>query len=446
MSGNLHVKDDRTSLQYTIKVENNVVRGSDLGNIRGPRNVGNPHHPPDERLRIFDSGYENTAIMSSSVTFADGRLGALEFRGQKMEDLARNFTYEEVGYLLIWDRMPSAKEKCNFRRELALASRNIPKSVVNVIRSLPTSTPYISMIMCALSAWVGCEATAIPAMMGHTLYHGNELRVDRAIVTTLAAYAVVVSLVYCHRSGRPHTPADPNNSYLANLVLMMGLRRASGEKLSAEDLRFIEEIWIIGADHELTNSTSALLHTASSLADPISCVISAIASSYGPLHFGAAESCYRLMQQIAEPCRVRQALVEHKRGKQRIMGIGHRVYKARDPRCEPVKDILRRLKEKGNEDALVAVAEEIERQVALDTYFSERQLCINVDLYWLFIYTSLDIPVDVILPMFLASRMSGFMAHWREAMTQPIKLWRPNQVYTGQRAKRQPNMTLKAKI
>lgn len=243
------------------------------------------------------------------------------------------------------------------------------------------STPYMFMIMCALSAWVVCELTAISAVMGRNLYHENVAMVDQAIVTILAAYAVIISFVYCHRSDRSHTPADPNNSYLANLLLMMGLPRA-GE-------RFIEEISSLRGDHALTSSTSALLHTASSLADPISCFISAIASSFGPLHFDAAESAYRQMQRIGTLDKVSEAIAQHIAGKQRIMGIGHGVYKTRDPRCEPVKDILRRLKEKGFEDSLVAVAEEIKRQVAADTFFSKRRLCVNVDLYWLFIYTAL---------------------------------------------------------
>ena len=243
------------------------------------------------------------------------------------------------------------------------------------------STPYMSIVMCALSAWIGCEPTAIPAVMGRNLYHGNVAMVDQAIVTTLAAYAVVVSFVYCYRSGRSHTPADPNNSYLANLLLMMGLPRA-GEI-------FIEEISSLRADHALTNSTSALLHTASSLADPISYVIRAITSSFGPLHFGATESAYRQIQRIGTPDKVSEAITQHMAGKQRIIGIGHKVYKTRDPRCEPVKDILRRLKEKGFEDSLVTVAEEIKRQVAADTFFSKRRLCVNVDLDWLFIYTAL---------------------------------------------------------
>ena len=128
--------------------------------------------------------------------------------------------------------------------------------------------------------------------MGRNLSLGNLPDVDRVVVTTFAVYAVVASLVYCHRSGQSHTKAYPSSSHLANLLSMMGLRRASGREFNSEEMTFIEEVWIIGADHKLTNSTSALLHAASSLADPISCVIGAIASSYGPLHFGAAASAY----------------------------------------------------------------------------------------------------------------------------------------------------------
>ena len=183
------------------------------------------------------------------------------------------------------------------------------------------------MIMCALLAWVGCEATAIPAVVGRNLYLGNMPKVDRAIVTTLAAYAVIASLIYCHRFGQFYTQADFNNSYVANLLSMMGLRRASGREFNSEEMAFIEEIWIIGADHELTNSTSALLHAASSPADPISWVMSAIASSYGPLHFGAAESAYRLVQRNGTPNEIGKAIARHKAGEHRTMGIGHRVYK-----------------------------------------------------------------------------------------------------------------------
>ncbi|KAM0799501.1 hypothetical protein BDR22DRAFT_321148 [Usnea florida] len=174
----------------------------------------------------------------------DGRQSIPEFRGRRVEDLAHHFECEDVSHFLIWEYKPSAEEKHKYRRELALASRNIPYSVEAVMKSLTSvgaklhiacaeifhrkSTPYISMIICALSAWVGCDATAIPAVVGRTLYLGNMPMVDRAIVTTLAAYDVVASLEYCHRSRQSHTKAHPSNSCLANLLSMNRLRRASG--------------------------------------------------------------------------------------------------------------------------------------------------------------------------------------------------------------------------
>ena len=341
-------------------------------------------------------------------TGRDDITSSLEFRGHRVEYLARSYKYEEISFLLIWSRIPSAEEMNSFRGEIALASRDVPQSVVNVISSFPytrsipqlllyacadydhrTTTPFMPMIMSALSAWVGSEPAAIPAISGAGLYIGNMPAVDRAIVRTLAAFSVVVSLVHCHRSDHSYTPADLDGGYLSNLLRMMGICGPSRRGLSSEDIALIDQLWIIGADHELTNSTAALLHAASSLADPISCVISAVASSYGPLHFGAAESTYRLMQRIETPQNVGQAIVQVKLGKQRLMGIGHRVWKTKDPRCELVKRLLKQLKERGREDPLMAVAEEIERQVSADPYFQQRRLCVNVDLYWIFLYTAL---------------------------------------------------------
>lgn len=240
------------------------------------------------------------------------------------------------------------------------------------------------MILAGLAAFAGSEPTTIPAVMGHNLYLGSSSLMDRTITRVMAAYAVVVGLVHSHRSGHAFHSADGNGSYLSNLLLMMGL-----DNVSTDHVLLIEKLWILGANHELTNSTSALLHVASTLADPISCIIAAIASSYGPLHFGAAESGYRTMQQIGTPDNVAHVITQVKAGKQRLMGVGHRVYKNKDPRVEPVKAILKDLKDQGRADPLLQVAEEIERSVVHDLFFRERRLCINVDLYWPLIYTSL---------------------------------------------------------
>ena len=189
-----------------------------------------------------------------------------------------------------------------------------------------------------------------------------------------------MSLVYCHRSGRSHTAPDRDGTYLSNFLLMMRLSDPMTGTLDPEMLASLEKLWIIGADHELTNSTSALLHAASSLADPMSCVVSAIASGYGLLHFGAAESTYRLLQQTGTPENVPEAIARHNLGKQRIVGIGHRVYKNKDPRVRPIKAVLKHLENLGREDPLIAVAAAVESQVSSDEFFLKRRLCVNADL------------------------------------------------------------------
>lgn len=246
------------------------------------------------------------------------------------------------------------------------------------------------MILAGLSAYTGSEPAAIPAVMGRNLYLGNSSLLDRAVVRVMAAYSVVVGLVHARRSGSTFHPADGGGSYLSNLLSMMGLGEGESTGPSSSDrTALIEKLWILGADHELTNSTAALLHVASTLADPISCIIGAVTSSYGPLHFGAAESGYHTMKQIGTPENVAATIAKVKSGKQRLMGVGHRVYKEKDPRVEPVKKVLDDLKAQGRVDPLVQVAEEIERIVVDDPFFRERRLCINVDLYWPLIYTSL---------------------------------------------------------
>lgn len=155
------------------------------------------------------------------------------------------------------------------------------------------------------------------------------------------------------------------------------------EDAQSEERKIMEEWWVLSADHELANSTSALLLAASS------CIVSGLASCYGLLHIGAAESAHRLLRKVQSPEHVETFIQRMKKDKRRMVGIGHRTYKTKDPRVEPVKNLLKRLKAKGHRDPLIEVALEFERQVITDSYFIDRKLVVNVDLCWPFIYTSL---------------------------------------------------------
>ena len=259
-----------------------------------------------------------------------------------------------------------------------------------LISSLRQTAPAMTMIMAALSAYLGSNPCMLPAFEGGNLYQGNMELVDKAIIRTLSAYAIILALVHCHRSNNEFTPVKLDGSYLPNLLLMMGFVDTGTGEPDPKYTSVMRKKWVISADHGMTNSTSAFLHTASTQADPISCLVSALSSSYGPLHFGATEISYRTLQQVARPENVPALIARAKAGELRLPGVGHRMYKLVDPRLKPVLELLQELKEiQGKEDPLIATAREIHRLVAVDEYFTKRRLFVNADLYWVFIYTAM---------------------------------------------------------
>lgn len=230
------------------------------------------------------------------------------------------------------------------------------------------------MLVAGLAAHVGSNPSTVPSVVGDTIYHKNEQQIDCAMTRVLGAYVSVMSMVHCHRVGSSPRAVIPDCSFVTNMLRMMGFCDFNTGMPDPDVVNLIENAFIRGVDHELANSAAALLHAASAMADPISCLINAINSGFGVLHFGAAQSAYKLTQNIATPDNVPAALAKVKAGKLRLMGVGHRVYKTNDPRVEPTKRDLEKLKEEGFEDPLIAVAFEIERLVEHDEFFLSRRL------------------------------------------------------------------------
>ncbi|KAI9739975.1 MAG: hypothetical protein M1818_005031 [Claussenomyces sp. TS43310] len=433
MSGFLSIRDSRTGREYRLPVEDNVLQISQLAQIEGPQVSGNGP-PKDTSLIVFDLAAERTATVKTAVTYIDGKTSILAYRGYPAEQVAQQYSYEEASHLLIFDSLPSSAERNSWRRAIMLASAGVPEAVATSINALPRSTAHYALILAGLAACLGLQPETIPAQRGSNIYLGNQEAVDAAIPRVLGVFSRVVALAHCHCSGKSPLNPDPNGSYLYNTCRMMGIATdpRTGEP-DAASLALIEKIWVIGMDNGLTASAASLLNTASTLADPLSAVISSLASAYGILHFGAAESAYRTMQRLGSPDKVPAAIEQVKRGKMRLLGVGHRVYKRSDPRLSLVKSIVEGLRQQGKFDPLLAVAQEIERCVAADPWFAQRQLVVNIDLYWMFIYTALDIPLGAILPLFITSRMAGYMAHWRETMLSKgsHKIWRPRALYVG---------------
>jgi citrate synthase len=319
------------------------------------------------------------------MTYIDGNKGELFYRDYPVGHLFDNYDYEEVLHLLIWKSLPTPEQKRRFR--INVAREMVPDiSVVRTIEDFsPTAEAYL-MVAAGLCAWAASRPESIPVCAGDRLYLGNIEATDEAIHRTIAALMTVTAIVSCYKEKRKFTvDIDP----IDNMLRLMGRVDKYGnadQKTSAT----INRLWILFADHEMTNSTAAFLHAASSLSDPISSSASAILSAQGPLHAGAIDLAFKRFEQIRNgDGGVKQHLDDVKAKKCRAMGVGHRVYRTVDPRTGYIKQLMSQFETEIASNPLLEVAVAIEKAVQNDDYFTSRKLSINADLYGSFVYAAL---------------------------------------------------------
>ncbi|KAK2602138.1 hypothetical protein N8I77_008696 [Diaporthe amygdali] len=422
----LDIVDSRTGKKYTVPINNNSVAATDFSVIIASNDPGSPTPSGDTGLRIFDQGFKNTACVKSSITYVDGIRGRIYYRGNSILELFDNNDYEEVLHLLIWGHLPSPDEKASLRQALS-AAMGAPKSVVDAIQAFPRDSMTSPMIIAGLAAYAALDEGSFKTHNSSAAYYlGNLKAVDAAIIRSLSALATTVALVYCHKRNRDFTKPQKDGSFIGNLLLMMGVSDEHTE-------RCLQSLWVLYADHEMTNSTSAFLHSASNLTDPVSCMIAGVVSAYGPLHGGAIDLAYQDYRRIGSTENVPAFIASVKDHKQRLFGYGHRVYKTVDPRSSAILGMLHKTIEETHqqESPFLQIALEIDRVANSDSYFVSRKIKANADLFGSLLYTALGFETDIIIALACVSRIGGAMAHWREAMQQTPVLWRPQQLYVG---------------
>ncbi|KAI3338226.1 citrate synthase [Ustulina deusta] len=426
----LDVLDSRTGKSYKIPIDDGYIRATDIGKISvlecGRMTGVENESQIVQGLRILDTGYQNTACVESSITFIDGHRGIIRYRDFDIEQLFRDYVYEDVMHLLVWGHLPSQAEKDHVRAGMSHAM-NPPESVVKVISAFPRDAESMPMIIAAMSAFAAAdEAVCATRHTQKPMFQGRLDVADAALVRTIGYLAATVALIYCHKNDRTFTPPEPSRSLLSNLLWMMGV---SQENPKVEEC--LNKLWILYADHEITNSTAAVLHAGSTLIDPVSATMSGVISGYGPLHGGAIDLAYEALATIGIPERVPYFIEGVKRGKGRLFGYGHRIYKTRDPRLSLIEELMGKYKEEVDANPLIQVSLAIDKYASQDSYFIERNLKANADLMGCFLYTAMGFDPEMIIAITAISRCAGALAHWRESLTQPVKLWRPLQKYVA---------------
>ncbi|MGB8022180.1 MAG: citrate synthase [Candidatus Nanopelagicales bacterium] len=375
----------------------------------------------------YDPGFVNTATCQSAITYIDGDAGILRYRGYPIEELAAHATFTEVSYLLIYGELPTPDELKAFEAVL-LRHNMLHEDLRRFFDGFPRDAhpmPVLSSAVSALSTFY--QDSLNPFDPEHV--HISTIRL-LAKVPTIAAYAHKKSV------GQPFLYPDNSKTPIENFLRMtFGLPTAPYE-VDPLVVRTLDMLFILHADHEQNCSTSTVRLVGSSHANMFASVSAGINALFGPLHGGANQAVLEMLTKIHTEHRdVRDFVAQAKDGRgNKLMGFGHRVYKNYDPRAAIVKaaahDLLERL---GTSDPLLDIALELEDIALADDYFISRRLYPNVDFYTGIIYKAIGFPTRLFTVLFALGRLPGWIAQWREMMSDPTtRIGRPRQVYVGQ--------------
>ncbi|RDW56963.1 hypothetical protein BP5796_13030 [Coleophoma crateriformis] len=388
VDGELSIEDSRTSAKYRIPIRNNSILAADLVKIRGPKK-GKSLTKNGDGLLLFDNGLQYTAIKKSKISARDAATGMPLYRGYSMEKLTEmGADFEDLFHLMVLGSYPNAEEREWLRAALAKEMMEVPDAVVKVVQAFPRDSPAMSMLLAGLSAYISAYPHGIPALQGSFIYHANPRLADKAAIKTTAAYAVVLGLVSCHRKRIPFKRASASGTFYSNLFTMMGMV-GPNDQVDPKILDLFKRGAIYNADNGMTHSTFVLLTAASAFPDPISCLTSAVAAAYGPLHYGAQEAMWNNLQSIGAKENVPAFLEKVKRKERRLFGYGHRAFAVEDPRLKPVMGWLRELNVSEKTQPLFGLANEIDRVASKDEYFRTRGLSANADFYTAFYFNAM---------------------------------------------------------
>jgi citrate synthase len=359
-------------------------------------------------------GLENVPAAESAVSWIDGEKGILKYRGILIEELAAHSTFEEVAFLLINGRLPGETELTEFSRRIGQA-RILSTELLNVIKSLPKKAP-------PMAALQTCIAAVDTVEKPHDIY--NEKSREEAAIEFIGKFPAVVAAFHRHRSGKDVIPADPTAPHAADFLHML-----LGEKSEPLKVRAMDICLILHADHTMNASTFATRVVASTECQPAAAFSAAVGSLSGPLHGGANEAVLWQLEAIGSKERVAPWFEQKLAKKEKIMGMGHRVYKTKDPRCNILQQLARDLFDRFGSFPLYDIAAELEK-IAIDK-LGPRGIYPNVDFYAGIVYARLGIASDLGTPIFAVSRIGGWAAHWMEQMRHN-RIFRPTQVYQGE--------------
>lgn len=423
MADSLTVTDNRTGKTYELPIQYGTypeygaaIRCLDLRNIKVSDD--------DFGLLAYDPGFTNTASTKSSITHIDGEKGILRYRGYPIEELAEDFTFLDVAYLILKGELPTESESETWVEDITNHTMIHEK-----VKKFMEGFKYDAHPMGMLVSTVAALSTFYPDSRDVEDPDVRALQVRRLIakMPTIAAFA------YRSSVGFPYSYPDNELSYTGNFLSMMFKMTEQKYKPDPALEKALDVLFILHADHEQNCGTNAMRSVGSSHPDPYVSLAAGAAALYGPLHGGANEQVLRMLNEIGHVDRVPEYVKRVKDGEFRLMGFGHRVYKNYDPRATILKGMVQEVIELTGRNPLLDIALELERIALEDDYFVSRKLYPNVDFYSGIMYQSMGFPVEMFPVLFAIPRTIGWLTQWQEMLEDSDqRIARPRQIYTGE--------------
>ncbi|MDH3527633.1 MAG: citrate synthase [Gammaproteobacteria bacterium] len=371
----------------------------------------------------FHPGLEGVPAKKSKISYLDGQQGILTYRGYPIVELAENSTFEETAYLLVDGELPTATQLAEFDAQLRV-HRRVKYNIRDIMKSLPVAGHPMEMLQTSVSSLGMFYPSDVPVQIrspgdeSERYVHGQSIRI-------LARMASLVAMWQQMRIGNDPTPPRSDLSYAANFLYMF----QNGVEPDPLIARIMDVCLILHAEHTINASTFSAMVTGSTLAMPSYVIAAAIGTLAGALHGGANERVIQMLEEIGSPEAVPAWLDRKLAAKEVIWGMGHREYKVKDPRATLLQKLMLELAEsRGSVSPLFETALALEE--ACEAILAPKGVYPNVDFYSGILYREMGIPPDQFTSIFAIARTAGWLAHWREQVSQN-RIFRPTQIYTG---------------
>ena len=420
MANTATLKIDGKELQLPVIIGSEGEKAVDIGKLRA-----------DTGYITYDDGFGNTGSCLSKITFIDGEVGVLRYRGYPIEQLAEKSNFIESALLVMNGELPTPEQRTRFS-SLLTANAPLREGLVRFIQSFPRDAHP----MAVLSATLNALGAYYPHLASNN--HQNDLEhFEEAAAIAISKVRTIAAHTYRVSKGLPFNYPHPKLGYCENFLHLMFSEPYSEYAPTPEVAQALNLFLLLHADHEQNCSTSTVRMVASAGANLFASVSAGVNALWGPLHGGANMAVIEMLKSIhAEGDDGTKFIAAAKSGKgERLMGFGHRVYKNYDPRAKIIKtSFYKALASLGiKDDPLLNIAMKLEECALNDPYFVQRKLYPNVDFYSGLIMRALGIPENMFTVMFAIGRMPGWIAQWREVAANPkLKIYRPRQVYVGE--------------